>query len=86
MGLKASEIVADARAAMSFLKRKNFVKGDKIGARGFCVGGHVTYLTAYETEVKAAASFCGLDHPRGDAARLTCTHTLKLPPEICSSL
>src|SRR5215813_7709265 len=29
MQLKASEIVADARAALSFLKRKNFVKGDK---------------------------------------------------------
>jgi carboxymethylenebutenolidase len=59
MQLKASEIVADARAAMSFLKRKNFVKGDKIGAMGFCVGGHVTYLTACETEIKAAASFYG---------------------------
>jgi carboxymethylenebutenolidase len=42
--LKASEIVADARAALSFLKRKNFVKGDRIGAMGFCVGGHLTYL------------------------------------------
>lgn len=57
--LKASEIVADARAAMSFLKRQNFVKGDKIGAMGFCVGGHVTYLTACENEIKAAASFYG---------------------------
>ena len=57
--LKASEIVADARAALSFLKRKNFVKGDKIGAMGFCVGGHVTYLTACETDIKAAASFYG---------------------------
>src|SRR6188472_3218923 len=57
--LKASEIVADARAALSFLKRKNFVKGDRIGAMGFCVGGHVTYLTACETDIKAAASFYG---------------------------
>jgi carboxymethylenebutenolidase len=57
--LKASEIVADARAAVSFLKRKNFVKGDRIGAMGFCVGGHVTYLTACETDIKAAASFYG---------------------------
>ena len=57
--LKADEIVADARAALSFLKRQNFVKGDKLGAMGFCIGGHVTYLTACETEVKAAASFYG---------------------------
>jgi carboxymethylenebutenolidase len=59
MQLKASEIVADARAALSFLKRKNYVKGDKLGAMGFCVGGHVTYLTACETDIKAAASFYG---------------------------
>ena len=59
MQLKASEIIADARAALSFLKRKNYVKGDKLGAMGFCVGGHVTYLTACETDIKAAASFYG---------------------------
>ena len=58
-GLKADDLVADARAALSFLKRQNFVKGDKLGAMGFCIGGHVTYLTACETEVKAAASFYG---------------------------
>jgi len=58
-GLKADEVVADARAALSFLKRQNFAKGDKLGVMGFCIGGHVTYLTACETEVKAAASFYG---------------------------
>jgi len=57
--LKADEIVDDARAALSFLKRQNYVKGDKLGAIGFCVGGHITYLTAAETEIKAAASFYG---------------------------
>jgi carboxymethylenebutenolidase len=57
--LKADEMIADARAAMSFLKRQNFVQGDKIGAMGFCVGGHMAYLTACETEVKATASFYG---------------------------
>lgn len=57
--LKADEIVADGRAAMSFLKRQNFARGDTIGAMGFCVGGHVTYLTACELGIKAAASFYG---------------------------
>lgn len=57
--LKADELVADARAALSFLKRQNYVKGDKLGAMGFCIGGHVTYLTACETGIKAAASFYG---------------------------
>jgi carboxymethylenebutenolidase len=57
--LKADEMIADARATLSFLKRQNFVKGEKLGATGFCVGGHMTYLTACETEIKAAASFYG---------------------------
>ncbi|HXG21771.1 MAG TPA: dienelactone hydrolase family protein [Methylomirabilota bacterium] len=57
--LKADEVVADARAALSFLKRQNYVRSDKLGAMGFCIGGHVTYLTACETDVKAAASFYG---------------------------
>ena len=26
---------------------------------GFCIGGHMTYLTACETDVAAAASFYG---------------------------
>lgn len=57
--LKADEVVADARSALSFLKRKNYVRGDRLGAMGFCIGGHITYLTACETDVKAAASFYG---------------------------
>ncbi len=57
--LQADEMIADARACISFLKRKNYVRGDRLGAVGFCVGGHMTYLTACETDVKAAASFYG---------------------------
>ncbi|MBI3246777.1 MAG: dienelactone hydrolase family protein [Deltaproteobacteria bacterium] len=57
--LKSDEVAADARAALSFLKRKTYVRGDRLGAMGFCIGGHVTYLTACETDVKAAASFYG---------------------------
>ena len=57
--LRADEMVADARAALSFLKRKNFVVGNRLGAMGFCVGGHMTYLAACETDLRAAASFYG---------------------------
>ncbi len=57
--LQADEMVADARAALSFLKRQNFVVGNRLGAMGFCVGGHMTYLAACETDLRAAASFYG---------------------------
>ncbi len=57
--LDSNEMTADAIAALSFLKRKNYVVANKFGAMGFCVGGHMAYLTACETDVAATASFYG---------------------------
>lgn len=56
--LDADEMIADARATVAFLRERSEV-GAKIGAIGFCIGGHMTYLTACETDVAAAASFYG---------------------------
>ena len=58
-GLKADEMIADANAAIAWLRGRSDVRGDRIGAMGFCVGGHMTYLSACECDVKAAASFYG---------------------------
>ncbi len=57
--LKADTMIADARDAIAFLRASDGVKGESIGAMGFCIGGHMTYLTACETDVKAAASYYG---------------------------
>lgn len=59
MRLDADEMVADAKAALAFLRGRKDVRGAKIGAMGFCIGGHMTYLAACETDVAAAASFYG---------------------------
>lgn len=56
---KASEVMADASAALETLKVRRDVGGKGIGAMGFCFGGHVTYLAACELPVAAAASFYG---------------------------
>ncbi len=56
---KASEAIADAAAAIETLKRRPDVAGRGIGAMGFCFGGHVTYLSACELPIAAAASFYG---------------------------
>jgi carboxymethylenebutenolidase len=48
---------------------------------GFCIGGHMTYLTACETEVAAAASFYGggIAAPQGPGgAPSTLSRTPKL--------
>jgi carboxymethylenebutenolidase len=57
--LKSDEMISDARDALAFLRGRSDVRGDRIGCMGFCIGGHMTYLTACETDVQAAASFYG---------------------------
>lgn len=57
--LKADEMTADANAALAALRARSDVRGDRIGAMGFCIGGHMTYLTACETDVVASAAFYG---------------------------
>lgn len=57
--LRADQMIADARAALAWLRERDDVRADRIGAMGFCIGGHMTYLTAAETDVAAAASFYG---------------------------
>jgi carboxymethylenebutenolidase len=57
--LRADEMVSDARTALAWLRRRADVRGDRIGATGFCIGGHMTYLSACETDVRASASFYG---------------------------
>jgi carboxymethylenebutenolidase len=56
--LDADEMISDARAALRYLRGRPDATG-KVGAMGFCIGGHMTYLTACETDVAAAASFYG---------------------------
>lgn len=57
--LRAEEMIADAKAGIGFLRACSDVRGDRIGAMGFCIGGHMAYLVACETEVRATASFYG---------------------------
>jgi carboxymethylenebutenolidase len=52
------------------------VVADRIGCMGFCIGGHLAYLTAASTDVKATASFYGggiaafgLDAPQPTVSR-----------------
>ncbi len=57
--LHADQMIADARAALAWLRGRDDVREDRVGVMGFCIGGHMAYLTAAETDVAAAASFYG---------------------------
>jgi carboxymethylenebutenolidase len=60
-GLKDDQILADMRAAIGYLEKQAFVRADRIGITGFCMGGRISYEVAAELpdKVKAAAPFYG---------------------------
>ena len=78
--LDADEMIADQRAALATLRGLDGVTG-KVGVMGFCIGGHMTYLTACTTDVAAAAAFYGggIAAPEGPGGK---TSTLSRTPGI----
>lgn len=83
--LQADQMIADARAAVATLRERDDIVGDRIGAMGFCIGGHMTYLTACETDVVAAASYYGggIAAPQGPGgAPSTLSRTSKIGGRI----
>jgi carboxymethylenebutenolidase len=57
--LQADEMIEDARATIAYLRGRRDTQGDRIGAMGFCIGGHMSYLGACTTDIQASASFYG---------------------------
>lgn len=58
MKLKRSELIRDIDASLGYLRSRSDTT-DRVGAMGFCIGGHVTYLAATQFDLRAAASFYG---------------------------
>ncbi len=80
--LEADQMISDVNAALAYLRGRRDVRGNKIGCMGFCIGGHMTYLAACETEVSAAASFYGggiaaPEGPGGQASTLERTGKIR---------
>jgi carboxymethylenebutenolidase len=58
--LNDDSIVADMRAALGYLQASDFVRADRIGVTGFCMGGRITFLSACRLQgIAAAAPFYG---------------------------
>lgn len=45
---------ADAQAVMEWLKTENMVEPDKLGTLGFCIGGHLAFRAALDSQIKVA--------------------------------
>jgi len=50
---------ADCRAGLDWLSRHPKVLPGKIGAMGFCIGGHLAFRAALQRDVRAAVCFYG---------------------------
>ena len=57
--LQADEMISDVNAAIGWLDTRADVQSHRVGAIGFCIGGHMAYLSACETSVCCVASFYG---------------------------
>jgi carboxymethylenebutenolidase len=59
-GLTDDNIVQDMDAALNHLRSRDFVRADRIGMTGFCMGGRITFLSACRLSgIAAAAPFYG---------------------------
>ena len=70
--LRDDEIVADVGNAITHLERQPYVRADRIGITGFCMGGRVSYLVACELpkKIRAAVPFYGGGIPIERTAKL----------------
>ena len=50
---------ADCRTVLDYLKRHPKVAGAKIGAAGFCIGGHLAFRAALQPDVSGTVCFYG---------------------------
>jgi carboxymethylenebutenolidase len=57
--LSADGISADIDATIAYLKTRKEANTQKLGAIGFCIGGHMAYLAAATRPIAATASFYG---------------------------
>jgi carboxymethylenebutenolidase len=59
-GLWDDKIIKDMGGAVAFLQEQPYVRAERIGVTGFCMGGRITFLTAcLNSAVKAAVPFYG---------------------------
>jgi len=58
------QIVGDADAGVAYLQAQDFVRRERVGVMGFCLGGSITWLLAVRNpEIRAAVPFYGSAPP-----------------------
>ncbi|MCI0485858.1 MAG: dienelactone hydrolase family protein [Blastocatellia bacterium] len=60
---------ADCRAALDYLSDHKRVAEGKLGAGGFCIGGHLSFRAAFQPRVRATVCFYGTGIHNGKLGR-----------------
>jgi carboxymethylenebutenolidase len=84
----AKEISAydsDSRAALDFLTRREDCTGE-LGVMGICIGGHLAFRTAMNSDVLAAACFYATDIHKGSLGKGMKDNSLERAGEIKGEL
>jgi carboxymethylenebutenolidase len=81
-----AEFDADCRAALDYLAAHTRVAHGKLGAAGFCLGGHLAFRAALKPDVHAAACFYGTGIHNGKLGKDADARSLERASEIRGEL
>lgn len=56
---EVAEFDRDCRAVLDYLSQHEMVSPSKLGAAGFCIGGHLSFRAALQPDVRATVCFYG---------------------------
>ena len=77
---------ADCRAALNYLGNHASVAPGKLGAAGFCIGGHLAFRAALQSDVRATACFYGTGIHNGKLGKDADAGSLERAAEIRGEL
>jgi carboxymethylenebutenolidase len=83
---RVAEFDADCRTVLDYLKRHPKVVPGKLGAGGFCIGGHLAFRAALEPDLKATVCFYGTGIHNGKLGRDDDAGSLERAKEISGEL
>ncbi|MGQ0793068.1 MAG: dienelactone hydrolase family protein [Deltaproteobacteria bacterium] len=73
---------ADCRSVLDYLRAHRKVAAGKIGAAGFCIGGHLSFRAALQPDVRAGVCFYGTGIHNGKLGRDEDAGSLQRAAEI----
>lgn len=77
---------ADCRAALDYLAQYPQVANGKLGAAGFCIGGHLSFRAALQPDVRATVCFYGTGIHNGNLGKDEDAGSLQRAGEIRGEL